>query len=294
MMSAEVDQLSAELRDELAANNVRRLLDPRSVALRFSHLKAISQSPAHALQAVQDDREETLALRLGAGTHAIAFGKPVAIWDQPAKTGKGKAPRNGSAWDDFRGEHPDAIILNRKEHDQAQQVARAIQSHGLASELLFAPSVIHEQTLEWVQDGRKRRSTPDARGPDHVVELKTTRCAEPRKFERDARFRGYHVQLADQGMAIAAVTGWPPLRYYIVSVETVKPYVVHVQQLTERAIARGEQLAWAWFRQFRACEDAGQWPGYSREATAFDVPEDDDFVPTPLVFDDPAAFGETP
>lgn len=290
-MDVATEQLSAELRDELAANNVRRLVDPRTIDLRFSHLQAISQSPAHALHAVQDDREQTMAMRLGSGGHAIAFGQPVAIWDQPAKTGKGKAPRNGSAWDAFRSEHPSAVILNRKEHDQAQQIAAALRSHKLASELLFSPGVIHERTILWKLDGRSFRSTPDARSDETVVELKTTRCAEPRKFERDARFRGYHAQLASQGMAIEAETCWKPLRYYIVSVETVKPYVVHVQQLSERAVARGEQLVWAWFRQFRACEDAGRWPGYAQDATVLDVPEDDDFVPTPLVFDD-AAFGE--
>jgi len=95
-------------------------------------------------------------------------------------------------------------------------------------------------------------------------------------------------------MAIAAETGWPPLHYFIVSVETRKPYVVHVQELSERAVARGEQLVWAWFRRFRACEDAGQWPVYSETATILDVPEDDDFVPAPLVFDDPATFGDEP
>lgn len=291
-MDAIVETLSAELRDELVASNVRRLVDPRGLPMRFSWLKAISQSPAHALHSVQDDRDETLAIRLGSGTHALCFGKPVAIWDRPAKTGKGKAPRNGSAWDEFQAEHAGAVILNRKEHDSARRVADAIRSNRFASELLFAPGVIHEETILWTQDGRSRRTTPDAYGSDYVTELKTTRCAEPHKFARDGRFRGYHVQLADQGLAIEAKTGWKPLHYYIVSVETTKPYVVHVQELTERAIARGEELARAWFLQFRACEDAGKWPGYAQEITSFDVPEDDTFLPTPLVFDDASFEGD--
>lgn len=286
--SPDTEQMTAELRDELAASNVRRLVDPRTVRVRFHHLAAIAQSPAHALEKFQDDRDETLAMRLGSGTHAITFGQPVAVWNQPAKKGTGKAPRNGAAWDEFCAEHAGKTILNQREYDEAQRIAAAIRSHPIASSVLFAPDVVHEQTIEWTMNGRSRRSTPDARGDETLIELKTSRTVEPRKFERDARFRGYHAQLADQGMAIEAATGWKPLRYLIVSVETVKPYVVHVQQLSERAVKRGEQLVWAWLERLLACEAAGKWPGYASEITTLDVPEDDDYIPEPLVFEEQA------
>jgi hypothetical protein len=73
------DTMSAELRDELARNDVRRLVDPRGVPVRFSHLKAMDRSPAHYVHAVQHEREESLSMRLGSATHALVFGTPRVV-----------------------------------------------------------------------------------------------------------------------------------------------------------------------------------------------------------------------
>ncbi|MGH7175810.1 MAG: PD-(D/E)XK nuclease-like domain-containing protein [Tepidisphaeraceae bacterium] len=266
--------MSAELADELARNGRRKVIDPRTVPLRFHHLKATGQSPAHGYQSFQDDRWDTLALRLGKGTHAMLFGQPIAIWDQPAAKGSGRAPRNGKAWDAFRSANSHATVLNRNEHDKASRIVTSIRSHELASELLFAPGVLHESTINWTQDGRARRSTPDARGTTHFVELKTTRCAQPDRFRRDGMYRAYHAQLADQANAIEASTGNRPWSAYIVAVETVEPYVVQVMQLTQRALEQGDQLCRDWFSRVRTCEESGQWPGYQAGVCEFDIPDE--------------------
>lgn len=57
-------------------------IDPRKASVRFSNLKKIDKSPAHYLDAIQRGAtEESLAMRLGSGTHAIIFGTPeIAIY----------------------------------------------------------------------------------------------------------------------------------------------------------------------------------------------------------------------
>jgi hypothetical protein len=276
------DRMSAELAAELGASNRRLVVDPRTMPLRFSRLKAMGQSPAHCLQAFQNDREETIATRFGTGAHALLFGKQVEKWDQPAKKGKGKAPRNGEAWEEFKKKYPNATILNAKEHAKASALVTAIRWNEDARRLLFGPGSIAETPIMWEWGGRRCQSTPDVLSPDAIVDLKTTRCAEPSRFQRDGMYRAYHAQLAFYRMAVEADRGIR-LPCFIVAVESVAPYAVTVLRLTDRALDRGEQLCHGWFERFRVCEQANAWPPYLQTVGEFDVPDDD--------FD--LAFGET-
>jgi hypothetical protein len=278
------DRMSAELAAELGANNRRLVVDPRTMPLRFSRLKAMGQSPAHCLQAFQDQYDETLATRLGSGAHALLLGKPVAIWDQPAKKGKGKAPRNGEAWETFKTANVGATILNAKEHAKATEIANAIRKNEHARELLFAPGTLVEAPIMWEWGGRKCQSTPDARRKRRLVELKTTRCAEPSRFARDAVYRAYHGQCAFYGLAMEAEEGERPEESFIIAVESIRPYPVTVLRLSDRAIEHGEMLCRAWFERLRTSEATNQWPEYLQEIGTLDIPDPDGFE---------LAFGET-
>lgn len=293
-MNDDALRMSAELRDELARNDAPRIkrVDPRDVPLRFHTLKAAGRSGAHAFESVQFDHDDSLAKRIGAGTHALLFGQSVAVFDVPSKKGKGRAPRNGKAWAAFKAQHAGAVILSRKEHDTATRIATNIRNHAKASELLFGPGVSHEETIMWTHNGRDRRSTPDCRlGSEYLVELKTTRCAQPERFCRDAMFMGYHAQLADQSDAIEALTGRRPERVFIVAVENVRPHVVQVLQLTARALDRGRRMVRLWFEQYMQFERSNVWPGYCEATLEFDVPDDDDIG---LIFGGSDSDGDEP
>lgn len=279
MLDDDTTEMTAELRDELASNE-RRSVDPRSLPLRFHWLRAMAQSPAHALEAAQDQRPDTLALRLGSGTHAIMFDKPIAVW-----TGK---VRNGKVWDAFRDSHAGSVILNRKEHAKALAIANSLRRSDTAMRLLASPGVLRESTIEWTWNGRKCQSTPDARSPYSVVELKTARSSEPGRFARDATFRGYHAQLAWYRLAIEATVGVKPPDAYIVAVESAPPHTVTVLRLTPRALERGEQLVRTWFERVLVSESSNDWPGYCESVADFDVPDDE----VELVFGDDDAEDE--
>ncbi len=268
MMDAAAEQMTAELADELASNE-RRLVDPRSVPVRFHHMKAMGQSAQHCFAAFQEpDSKHTLALRIGKGTHATLFrNQPVKRWD-------GKV-RNGKVWDAFKELHAGSVILNRREHARAESIANAVRNHAEANALLFADGVWVEKSIDWVQLGRHRRSTPDVFSEDYVVELKTTKCAQPARFCRDAMYRGYHAQLADQMEAIHHWTGKRPAKAYIVAVETEPPFAVTVLELTERAIEKGAALCRGWLERLLVCESAGHWPAYCEAVEMFDVPDDE-------------------
>ena len=125
--------------------------------VRFSTLKQMSRSPAHALYSQTNPYEPTLAMRLGSGVHSLLLGgPPVLEW-----TGK---QRRGKDYDAWLADHPpDAIVLLAKDYARSHAIANAVRGNDDARRVLLAPGMRHEQTIMWEQDGRARRSTPDAR-----------------------------------------------------------------------------------------------------------------------------------
>lgn len=263
--------LGRELAATLEANEAERaFVDPRTIPVRFSNLKHIARSPLHYLDAVQLDRDDTLAMRLGRGAHAMVLGLPVVKW-----TGK---TRQGKAWESFRREHEaaGAEILNRGEWAKAEGIANAIRRHPIAAPLLFEGTTL-EGTIEWEWLGRKCTSRPDSRRPGKIVtDLKTTQCAEPERFSRDAMYRGYNAQLAFYGLADACSTGKVPDDLYVVAVESKRPYAITVLRIDDNARLQGEKLCRLWMERLLTCEASNHWPAYTDAIATFSVPSDGD------------------
>lgn len=273
-MSPEVERMTGELAAMLADADRQKRIDPRTLPVRFSHLKAMGRSAAHCLESFQRDSDSTLAQRLGTGTHAMLFGPPVKLFDLPSKSGKGKAPRNGEAWEAFREANSGSCILIRSEYEQAVRMATAIRNNARAAALLFADGAKYEQTILWTEQGRARRSTPDVRTHRIVVEVKTTQSAKPEAFKWDVRKFAYHGQLADQCAAIEAETGKRPQEAFIVAVEKKPPHVVQTYRLTPRDLEQGERLRRAWFEALRVAEECNVWDGYHAGTVDLDLPDD--------------------
>lgn len=241
--------------------------------VRFSHLKYMSRTPMHFRWALDNVVEETLAMRLGSGAHAALFEQPIAVF-----TGK---VRNGAKWQEFEAEHAGQCILNVREYDQANRIADAVREHDLAYTLIFATDAVREQRVYWEQLGLKRCGTPDVRTARYIVDLKTTKCADPARFARDGAFRSYHAQLADYTDGVSLSGLGTPAEAYIVAVESSPPHPVTVLRLTDNAIDQGRRLCRVWMERLLTCERANHWPGYVEGIVDFDVD-----VPLELEFGD--------
>lgn len=265
---AKVEELSGELAKQLEQNEAARVIvDPRTIPVRFSRLKHMSASPAHYWQACQDDNEDTIALRFGRGFHALCLGQPVERW-----TGKN---RNSNEYKAFVAANPGVEVMTAKEWDTAHRMFEAIQRHATARDLLFGTGSVLEETIEWQFGGRKCTSRPDARrGTDVLVDLKSTQCSEPRKFNRDAVFRGYHSQFSFYGYAMADRFGTFPSNSFCVAVEKKRPHVVTVLELPKETLDEGEKAWRLWWERLMTCEAANHWPGYTEaieKLEAFDT-----------------------
>lgn len=238
------------------------MIDPRTVPVRFSRLKLLAQSAAHYADACQDDREETLSMRLGSGVHALVLGTPVVVFD---------GVRRGKAWDAFSAEHAGELILSEREHADASAIADAVRRSTLASRIICGDGLVREQRIEWRWLGRHCAGTPDVVGPGFVADLKTTRDAEPGRFTRDAIRAGYHAQLAWYGLGLEQLGERRPDDLYVVAVENKRPHCVTVLRLTDEARAAGERLCIAWMERLAVAIEANHWGAYSESIVPLDV-----------------------
>lgn len=263
-----VERISDELRAELAANDVKRLVDPRHANVRVTHLAEIHKSGAHYLHSVQHGREETLALRLGIATHAIVFGTPkVVVYrggtfpDAKGKPHVYSDVRNGRCWDAFQVEHAGDVIVNDAELKASEAKARAIRGDMDAEALLFGDGTRHEVALEYVVNGRKRTGRIDALGPRFLVDLKDVKSTEPRRFRYQARDLHWHAKLAWY-VDMADACGFTGREPVLAAVEKAAPHVVQVFHLTDKDYAAGRRLYLEWWDKLMECERRNEWPGY--------------------------------
>lgn len=276
--SPAVLEASARLKAMLDAAAVEPapVVDPRSLAVRFSRLKLLNESPAHYFHACQQDEadfEETLPMRLGSGVHKMLLGQPgeVVLFD---------GHRSGRAWERFARGHEGATILNAREWGEAAATVRAIRRNKDAERLILEDT-IREQKLEWKHGSRACRSTPDARSPRWIAELKTTRSANPRWFHRDSFNRLYHAQVAFYDEAVEAATGRRVDELYIIAVETGGPRPVQVYRIPDELRELGTKTWRLMFERLLVCEAANFWPPYAQGIVDLEAPfalgaDDDD------------------
>lgn len=235
----------------------------RPNAIRFSRLKTMSRSPMHYLYELQHGRKDSLAFRIGRIVDiAILGGPPLVVWE---------GTRRGKAWEQFQEQHVDEEIVTESEYTAAAPVIEAVKNHEHAMYLLRSGTP--KERLYWKWLGRDCTGEPDVAGK-YLVDLKTTRCAEPGRFVRQGIWFAYHAQLAWYRMGMIESGLQPPDQCYFVAVETEPPCPVTVLSLTERAREQGERLCRLWMERLIACEAVGHWPGYCESAVDFDVPDE--------------------
>lgn len=280
--SPKIAEAAAKLQAQIAASRppLPTGVDPRKLPVRFHRLKALALSPAHYHLACQNEVKDTIALRLGAGFHAELFrNRPVVCWPDR---------RQGKAWERFEKHHRElgAIVLNEAEYQLELAMVAAVKRHPRAMELLF-DGTRTEQQIDWQHGDRECRSTPDAwkASGARQVELKSTRCAEPRWLAREALRRFYPAQLTFYDEPIERVTGRRPSEGYIVAVENVKPHNVTVLRLTDEVRELGAKQCYLWFQRLRAAEHANYYGGYVEDDVDLELAESTTHEPVTVEID---------
>lgn len=248
-------------------------------AVNWSALKHMMRSPAHyAAERVRKPPTDTDDFRLGRAVHAAVFEPDVfrhhfVTWDGGSRRGK--------EWEAFTAAHVGRTILTMQQTLQASVLAQAVRSHRGAMKYLAEGEP--EQTLMWAHSTTEARESVvngvpgigffngqvtkckgrlDWIAPAAIVDLKTTRDAEPEAFGTSAWRLAYYGQAAWYADGYERVTG-RRLPFVIIAVEKAHPYVVQTYRVPDEYLEQGRELYRALLDRLHVCQRNGDWPGYS-------------------------------
>jgi hypothetical protein len=251
-------------RASLSSTGARELLKPGGPA-RFRH---------HMDAGTLEVRRE---FDVGHAVHTLVLGagpEPIAV----VGTGKG----GPNAWQNqadkdlvAQARAAGRVPLRPADMAAAEAMAAAVRAHPIAAKLLTAGQP--ERTLIWRDPatGVLCRAKADWLRRDGIVDLKTTESAAPDALSKAAHNYGYAIQAP---FYLRGHRAFPTQHYnnpffVHIAVEKTAPYLVHVNQLTERAMTYGDRKVSEALEIFRDCQESGIWPGYPEdEITDIDLP----------------------
>lgn len=215
--------------------------------------------------------EETAALRWGLLTHAAIlepkrFKDSIAVFDGDKRSG---------AWRKFKEDNASAEwIISSEEASDLLATSKAVHANKDASDIISLAT--KELTLEWTgTDYGNAKARLDGYSERYgILELKTARCIEPSAFGRQFVSMRYDLQCGwyVEGVTYALLLKETP-KVTIIAVSNEPPYDVAVYAVPSIAVTIGRKRAREIAARYRACEQAGSFPGVSEVATELRLPD---------------------
>jgi hypothetical protein len=166
------------------------------------------------------------------------------------------------------------VPLRPSDYAAAFAMEKAVKAHRLAKKLLDSGKP--ERALIWRDPatGVMCRAKADWLRWAGIVDLKTTESAAPDALSKAAHNYGYAIQAPFYLRGFRALRPDGPDPWFVhIAVEKTPPYLVHVNQLTERAMTWGDQQVSQALEIYRDCRESGIWPGYPEDQiTDIDLP----------------------
>lgn len=248
MIIHDEDDATYHRRRELSSTGVRRLLD----------------SPARFRYWEDNPQPGKAAFDLGSAAHAKILGVGAGVVEYPAEhltpSGNASTKKETVAWEQEQ-RAAGLIPISAGDARRVDAMAEAVLADADARQVL---ETIEGREVTIVQEinGVPVRARFDLYDDIHGGDLKTTRDASPRAFNRSVGSYGYHIQNRWYDDTHHAETGSRLESFKFVVVESAPPHLVGVYELDfmweEVAAAATEKARNIW----RECTESGVWPGY--------------------------------
>lgn len=233
-------------------------------AIGSTSLKRILRSPAHYRYEMENPSEPTPAMQFGTKCHQALlepalFEKAV---DMPLFEGKGSR----AAKEEWLLENHGKMILKPGEGDQIRGMLKAVSKHKTARALLSGG--MSEVSLFWKDPGTgiDCKCRPDfIHGGNIVVDVKTTTDASLDAFQRTIARLKYHLSGAHYLTGASTYFGTKFETFINIAIEDEAPWGIHVFELDQPTIEKGEELRRRALLRLAACRQMDQFPGYPEE-----------------------------
>jgi hypothetical protein len=220
-----------------------------------------------------EPRESTRNMILGSAAHHLFLGEdgfnqkfiqqPLIYRDK--KTAEEKPwNNNADVCKKWHADHADFTIVTRKELDAIKAMAWSMQANSfvqngiLEGEVEVSGFVKDQETGLWIKV--RPDVIPTASGD--YVDLKTAAEVTTPALQLSIRSYGYNQQGALVGeVAQSILTDIPFASFWLMFIETAKPYCARAVRLTDEDLKDGNKMnRWA-MRKIALCLAEGRWPG---------------------------------
>lgn len=241
--------------------------------VNWSSLKVIDTSPLAYKYALENKREDTADLAAGRLLHTLVFepakfGAEYAVWEG--------GDRRGNAWKEFEAANAGRTIFKPSEIEAVRAMAAAVRRHPLVRPYLEAKDGEFERVVTWTDPatGLDCKMKADWIIPSQLtlIDLKSTRSIERRRFIGDVAKFDYYGQLAHYSQGCTHGLKWTPIKRVLIAVEKLAPHDVGVFVLDDEACEIGDEHRDELMAKLKACMDTNDWPGRYSEEQTIDLP----------------------
>lgn len=204
--------------------------------------------------------EPTDAMQFGTLFGQIAMGLGPEIVEIPKIALAADGSRRGKAYQQFLDDNPGKLLLTTTQVQQIAWMLESLRDHEMAARLFMdAPGEV-EFAIRWEceKTGLKRRAKLDKLLGNLILDLKTTKSADPKSFASSVLDYGYHRQACFYQDAVAALYG-EKLPVVFVCVERTPPYEVATYDLTPEFEDFGRWSLDRLLARFAECKASGVW-----------------------------------
>ncbi len=220
-------------------------------------LKNVLVSPRMYRARELEPMEDSDTLRQGRAAHTAILEPDQFLLDYVIWTGK---QRRGKEWDAFEAANAGKTILTPKQYKTVLKMRDAVRACPDATKYLDEEGARTEVSMSWThpRTGIRCKGRTDLLC-SALVDIKSTRNPDKRRFAADAARLGYAMQAAFYEDGLASLGINVPVK--IIAVQNVLPFDVVVFNVPPETLAMGHEQVETALDKLAECRASKKWPG---------------------------------